>query len=129
MIQPHAVLQVPDGVLNLGVAAVIGLQFQGVPVPVGDEAVKAVGGGEDQLGTRRGLDSPDDEPHRCGVGHTLKGVQAVSATSDAPSIQYGIELQSASSMVSIRFRWPLCWPMVIEKPTPGLRQTESTPWV
>ena len=30
--------------LDLGVAAVVGLQFQGLPVPVGDEAVIAVGG-------------------------------------------------------------------------------------
>ena len=39
MIQPDAVLEVSDGVLDLGVAAVAGLQFQGFPVPVGDEAV------------------------------------------------------------------------------------------
>ena len=30
MIQPDAVLEVPDGVLDLGVAAMVGLQFQGV---------------------------------------------------------------------------------------------------
>ena len=30
MIEPHAVLEVPDGVLDLGVAAVVGLQFQGI---------------------------------------------------------------------------------------------------
>ena len=39
-----------DGILNLGVAAMVGLQFQGLPIPVGDEAVVAVGGGEGQLG-------------------------------------------------------------------------------
>ena len=44
MIQPHAVLEVANSVLDLGVAAVVGLQFQGVPVPVGDAAVIAVGG-------------------------------------------------------------------------------------
>ena len=32
--------------------------------PGPDEAVKAVGGEEGQLGTGRGLDPPDDEPHR-----------------------------------------------------------------
>ena len=54
MVQPHAVLQVSDGVFDLGVAAMVGLQIQGVPVPVGDEAVIAVGGEEGQLGfTRR----------------------------------------------------------------------------
>ena len=44
MIEPHAVLEVPDGVLDLGVAAVVGLQFQGIPLTVGDEGVIAVGG-------------------------------------------------------------------------------------
>ena len=87
MIQPHAVLEVPDGVLDLGVAAMVGLQFQGVPIPVGDEAVIAVGGEEGQLGTVRGLHPPDDEPHRGGAGLSPEGVQAVSATSAAPSIQ------------------------------------------
>ena len=46
------------------------LQFQGL-VPVGDEAVIAVGGEESQLGTGRRLHPPDDEPHRRGVGLTL----------------------------------------------------------
>ena len=45
VVQPHAVLQVSNGVLDLGMAAVVGLQLQGFPVPVGDEAVIAVGGG------------------------------------------------------------------------------------
>ena len=44
MVEPHAVLQVSDGVLDLGVAAMVGLQLQGIPVPVGDEAVIAVAG-------------------------------------------------------------------------------------
>ena len=55
MVQSHAVLEVPDGVLDLGVAAMVGLQVQRVAVPVGDEAVIAVGGKEGQLGTGRGL--------------------------------------------------------------------------
>ena len=53
VVQPHAVLQVSNGVLDLGMAAVVGLQLQGFPVPVGDEAVIAVGGEEGQLGTGR----------------------------------------------------------------------------
>ena len=71
MVQPHAVLEVSDGVLDLGVAAMVGLQFQGLPLPVGDAAVIAVGGEEGQLGTGRGLHPPDDEPHRRGVGLCL----------------------------------------------------------
>ena len=51
MVQPDAVLEVAYRILDLGVAAVVGLQFQGLPVPVGDEAVIAVGGEESQLGT------------------------------------------------------------------------------
>ena len=73
MVESDAVFQVSNGVLDLGVAAMIGLQFQGFPVPVGDEAVIAVGGQEGQLGTGRGLDPPDDEPHRRGAGFTLEG--------------------------------------------------------
>ena len=32
MVQPHAVLEVSDGILDLGVAAMVALQFQGFPV-------------------------------------------------------------------------------------------------
>ena len=39
MVQPHAVLEVANGILDLGVAAMVGLQSEGIPVPVGDEAV------------------------------------------------------------------------------------------
>jgi len=39
VVEPDAVLQVTDGVLHLGVTAVVGLQHQGVALPVGDEPV------------------------------------------------------------------------------------------
>ena len=58
MVETHAVLQVPDGVLDLGVAAVVGLQIQGVAVAVGDEGVIAVAGEQRQLGAGRGLHPP-----------------------------------------------------------------------
>ena len=73
MVEPHTVLEVPDGVPGLGVAAMVGFQFQGVPVPVGDEGVIAVVGEQRQLGTGRGFHPPDDEPHRGGAGFTLEG--------------------------------------------------------
>ena len=73
MVEADAVLEVSDSILNLGVAAMVGLQFQGFPVPVGDEAVIAVAGEEGQLGTGRGLHPPDDEPHWGGFGLTLEG--------------------------------------------------------
>ena len=73
MVQPDAVLEVSDGVLYLGVATMISLQFEHLHIPVGDEAVIAVGGEESQLGTGRWLHSPDDEPYRSGVGLTLEG--------------------------------------------------------
>ena len=79
VVQPDAVLEVPDGVQGLGVAAVVGLQLQGLPVPVGDEAVMAVAGEEGQLGTGRRLHPPADEPYRCGVRLGLEGsVELVS---------------------------------------------------
>ena len=68
MVESHAVLQFPDGVPSLGVAAVVGLQLQGVAVPVGDEGVIAVAGEQSDLRAGRGLDPPDDEPHRRGIG-------------------------------------------------------------
>ena len=42
MVEPHAVLQVADGILDLGVAAMVGLEVQGVAVSIGDEGVVAV---------------------------------------------------------------------------------------
>ena len=44
MIEPDTILGVSDGILDLGVAAVVGRQFQGVTLTVGDEAVIAVVG-------------------------------------------------------------------------------------
>ena len=55
MVESDAVLQVSDGVLYLGVAAMVGLQLQGFPVPVGDEAVIAVAGEEGVRPLRGGL--------------------------------------------------------------------------
>ena len=50
-----------------------------LPVPVGDEAVIAVGGEEGQLKTGRRLHPPDDEPHRRGTGLILeRGAEPVS---------------------------------------------------
>ena len=76
MVEPDAVLEVSDGVLDLGVAPMVGLQCQGCPVPVGDKAVIAVVDEEGQLGTGCGFHPPDDEPHRRGSssGSIWKGV-------------------------------------------------------
>ena len=88
VVQADAVLQVADGILDLGVAAMVGLQFQRLPVPVGDEAVVAVAGEEGQLGTRRGLHPPDDEPHRGSAGIILEGdVELVSEVQDHNDIR------------------------------------------
>ena len=87
MVQPDAVLEVAYRTLELGVAAMIRLQFQGLSVPVGAEAVIAVGGEEGQLGTGRRLHPPDDESLRRGVGLTLEGgVEPVSKVSNSASV-------------------------------------------
>ena len=87
MVQPDAVLEVAYRVLDLGVAAMISLQFQGLSVPVGDESVIAVGGEEGQLGTGRRLHPPDDEPYRRGVRLGLeRGVEPVSKVSNSASV-------------------------------------------
>ena len=88
MVQPDAVLEVAYGVLDLGVAAMVSLQFQGLSVPVGDEAVIAVGGEEGELGTGRGLHPSDDEPYRRGVRLGLEGgVELVSEVQDHNDIR------------------------------------------
>ena len=73
MVQPDAVLEVAYGILDLGVAAMVSLQFEQLPVPVGDEAMIAVFGEEGELGTGRRLHPPDDEPYRRGVRLGLEG--------------------------------------------------------
>ncbi len=73
MVEAHAVLEVADGILDLGVAAMVGLQFPGLALPAGDEAVVAVGGEAGQLGAGSGLHPTDDEPHWGGVGLTPEG--------------------------------------------------------
>ena len=79
MVEPDAVLEVSDGVLDLGVAAMVRRQFQRLPVPVGNAAVIAVGGEEGQLGAGCGSHPPGDEPHRRGVGLSVEGgVEPVS---------------------------------------------------
>ena len=82
MVEPHAVLEVSDGILDLGVAAMVGLQFQGLSIPIGDESVIAVVGEEGQLGTGRGLHPAYDEPHRRGVGLTVEGGVASTTVAD-----------------------------------------------
>ena len=46
MVQPHAVLEVSDGVLDLGVAPMVGLEIQGFPPDRGRYRVFTVGHGE-----------------------------------------------------------------------------------
>ena len=87
VVQSDTVLEVAYRILDLGVTAMIGLQFQHLPIAVGDEAVIAVGGEEGQLGTGRGLHPPDDEPHRRGVGLTLEWDIGGLCHIGAPSIQ------------------------------------------
>ena len=114
MVEPDTVLEVANGILDLDVAAVVGLQFQGLPVPVGDEAVVAVAGEEGQLGTGRGLHPPDDEPHRGGVGLALEGDVGGFRHIGGAVHPVGDGVQSASGIASMRLRRLLCWRMVME---------------
>ena len=58
VVQAQAVLEVPNGTVDPTVAAVAGLRFQRVPLPVGDEALIAIVGEERQLGAGGGLHPP-----------------------------------------------------------------------
>ena len=60
-------VEIPDGVFHLGVAAMVGLEFDHVAGTVGDERVIGVGGQQGQLGAGRGLDPAHDQPARLAV--------------------------------------------------------------
>ena len=55
MVEPHAVLEIADGVLHLGVAAMVGLQVQGVAVSISDEGVIAVVGKQQSYARTRSV--------------------------------------------------------------------------
>ncbi len=102
-------------VLDLGVAAVVGLQFQGPP----SRSVmkpRSVGGEEGQLGTGRGLHPPDDEPHRCGAGLSPEGGVG-GQRHIGGAVPVGERRPVCIGIASIRFRRLLCWRMVMEKRT------------
>ena len=130
VVQPDAVLEVSDGVLDLSVAAVIGLQLQGFSVPVGDEAVIAVGGEEGQLGTGRGLYPPDDEPHRGSVGLTLEGsiggFRHIGGT--VHPVGYGRPVRLGYRLNEIAQAFVLADGDGVAG-TPSLRQTATMAWV
>ena len=71
----NAVLQIADGVLDLGVAAMVGLEHEGLAVAVGDEGMEVVERQERELAARRRLDPADDEPDRDRV--LLRGERGV----------------------------------------------------
>ena len=87
MVEAHAVLEIADGVLDLGVAAMGGLQFQSVAVSVGDESVVAAVGKQRQLGAGRGFTRRTMSRTGAASGSPAEGVYSVSASSAAPSIQ------------------------------------------
>ena len=74
VVQSDTVLEVAYRILDLGVTAMIGLQFQHLPIAVGDEAVIAVGGEEGQLGTGRGLHPPAMSRTGAASGSLWKGI-------------------------------------------------------
>ena len=104
MVEPHVILQVPDGVLDFGVVAVVGLENQGIPLLVGDQGVIAASGEQTQLGAGRVLHQADDGPHRHGVGLGLKGcvfdLRHIGGA--VHPVEMGLYL--ASGMASIRCR-------------------------
>ena len=61
MVEADAVLEVADGVLDLGVAAVVGLQLQGAAVAVGDERVLVVVAKQGELRAGGGPHPADDQ--------------------------------------------------------------------
>jgi len=68
VVEGHPVLEVADRVLDLGVAAMIGLEHEGLTIAVGDEGVIVVQREQGELAARGRLHPADDEPDR---GRTL----------------------------------------------------------
>ena len=131
VVQPDAVLEVAYGVLDLGVAAMIGLQFQRLPIAVGDEGVIAVSGEEGELGTGCRLHPPDNEPRRRGVRLGLE--RGVSRLGDIGGAVHPV---GNGSPVLLWYRLDQVpqagrlarWRMVIEKRTSISRQAATTVW-
>ena len=74
MVEPDAVLEVANGILDLGVGGDCRPRVPGCPVPVGDAAVIAVAGEEGQLGTGRGFTCRTMSPTGAAAGSLWKGV-------------------------------------------------------
>ena len=70
VLEPDPLLEVPEGVLDLVMAAMVGLELEGLAVPVGEEGVVVVEREAGRLGTRRRPDAAHDEAH-CEHGDTL----------------------------------------------------------
>ena len=112
MIQPHAVLEVSDGVLDLGVAAVVGLQCQGIAVPVGDATVIAVVGVDSGRGQNRTLSPLSARMPSCAAmkRRTLKDVQGngLSRHQNPPLISKGVKLEREAQPVVSPRRTRIC---------------------
>src|SRR5450759_1239861 len=63
-LRPIPYFQVPDRVLDLGMAAMVGLELEHRADPVGDEGVVVVEGEERELRTRCRPDAAHDQAHR-----------------------------------------------------------------
>ena len=110
------------------------LQFQGLSVPAGDEAVIAAGGEEGQLGAGRGLHPPDGEPHRRragltperGAGGLRHSSGAVHPAGNRRPVRLGYRLGQVPQAGVLADGG---WRMVMEKRTSIRRQTAATAWV
>ena len=109
MVEPNAVLEIADGILDLGVAAMVGLRFQGVALSIGDEGVIAVGGEQGELGAGRGLHPADDEARRHRVGLVLernvRGLGHVGAAVHPVRDRLPVRLGMASMRLRRLGRW------------------------
>ena len=124
MVESHTVLEITDGVLHLGVATMVRLQFQGVSLFVGDEGVVGVVGDKRQLGAWGGFHPTHDETYRHGVGIARKGRVGRFGHVCGPihPVGYG-RPESVSGISCMRSRRCLCCLTVMEKRTSLLRHT------
>lgn len=130
VVQRHAVLEITDGVLHHRVAAVIRLQFEGLAVAISDERVICV---VEALNSSWlpgvGLTRRTMRRIALPVPLVANGVYVVSATSAAPSSQYGTGTQSASAIPPMTRCSAGLRRTVIEKRTPRARHAATTLWL
>ncbi len=124
MVETDTVFQVTDGVLDLGMASVVGLELHHLAFSVGDEGVVGELDEQRQLAARCGPHPAHDEPTRPALG--AEGL--VGGLGDVGAVEeVGDGDQADSPMAAMAVFTPPLWSLaVMEKDTLARRQASTT---